>query len=38
MEEAGADRIHWDVMDGVFVPNISFGPDMVVSVPERRGA
>jgi ribulose-phosphate 3-epimerase len=35
LEKAGVDRIQWDVMDGRFVPNITFGPDVIASVRER---
>jgi ribulose-phosphate 3-epimerase len=32
LQEAGVDRIHWDIMDGVFVPNLTVGPDVVASI------
>ena len=32
LEKAGVDRIQWDVMDGRFVPNLTFGPDLIAAI------
>ncbi len=35
LEHAGVDRIQWDVMDGHFVPNLTFGPDIIAAARDH---
>jgi ribulose-phosphate 3-epimerase len=35
LEKAGVDLVQWDVMDGQFVPNLTFGPDVIAACRDR---
>ncbi|MFO7816644.1 MAG: ribulose-phosphate 3-epimerase [Thermodesulfobacteriota bacterium] len=37
LEQAGLKWVHWDIMDGHFVPNITFGPPIIKALRKKSG-